>query len=1270
MVDFKNIINKYASPTSRNRGENIFEADNVEGLVYDEYENGISISSYVIGNHGLYHCQLEVELGDLEEAYCTCPYDYGDICKHLVATLLAANEAHIKHNTISPKHINSQKESTINLPAKKTTEPFIVSIDKEQLNLKDYEELSIYRDAINKTYAIKDLQLAGNAVEIVVPDDQYWSDKITEVRLEPSNESSTVMVTSVPVGKKKRPTLEELAALIYIRNNGLESIFQLFNPEKRTQLLLKTAGLYGIKDLDKAEKYFEQHPKNFKQPFQLKKAYSGLVPLNNSFQIEANPQIFLKQPEEQENTLLREVKQQKDGYELNFFITMEARDNPFSILTITPFIAKLKANGEFYKTGIKSYYDLSYFDNIPLTDQQSELVDACKILQPGQFANRLGSAIRKIDDSYERSFFILTENLKQIGQVWPGFPSENFFLKNPAGYNFKISADDLTPIEPSQIRPTIRMELHHKEEGVILEPIIQLSPSKSVKLKHKSIFWLHSIAFCFKDKIYILSSAEDALLLHNTFKDRDNFITVAEAFPSFFTEIVLPISKRYPIDIKSLPPNITNKEIEMQPTSKSLYLRELDKFILMRPMIGYGDEEINVLDSPYALLNLKKDSLEIKSRDEQAEKLFIEEVASLNKKFDPKTNNSFFNLHLDDFVKDYWFLGMFEQAKKMGIEIYGFNDFKNFNFSPHTPKVQVNASSGVDWFDLEIKVTVGDSNISLKEVRKALLTKEKYIKLGDGKLAVLPEEWVKKLEKYLRLGKVEKDSVQVSKLRFNVLDELFDELDQSEILAEIQQKKQKLSDFQKIQEVEVPGINATLRHYQHDGYQWLHFLHEFGWGGILADDMGLGKTLQVITFIKSMVDGGINNHLIVVPTTLLFNWKNEIEKFCPELTYHIYHGTNREREKPEFDKYNLVITTYGLLISDIKLLQKMQFGYVILDESQAIKNPGSKRFKAALLLKAQNKIAMTGTPIENNTFDLYAQMTFVNPGLFISAEHFRKHYATPIDKDGDKIAADELNKTIHPFILRRTKEMVAKELPPKIEDIIYCQMEEEQRKVYDAYRNSYRKELLGMIEEEGLAKSKLHVLQALTKLRQVCNSPALLNEEENYGSQSVKIKELLRHMQEKTGNHKLLVFSQFVGMLKLIEKELLKLKIPYSYLDGQSTQKKRKEAVDNFQEQEDVRVFLISLKAGGTGLNLTAADYVYIVDPWWNPAAENQAIDRCYRIGQDKKVIAYRMICVDTLEEKIMKYKSQKQSVADAIIRTDENVMKQISKEDIMDIFS
>jgi SNF2 family DNA or RNA helicase len=297
-------------------------------------------------------------------------------------------------------------------------------------------------------------------------------------------------------------------------------------------------------------------------------------------------------------------------------------------------------------------------------------------------------------------------------------------------------------------------------------------------------------------------------------------------------------------------------------------------------------------------------------------------------------------------------------------------------------------------------------------------------------------------------------------------------------------------------------------------------------------------------------------------------------------------------------------------------------------------------------------------------------MHFANPGLLGTSKSFKDNFSIPIDKNGDRGRAEELRKLINPFLIRRTKEQVAKELPSKTEEVLYCHMETEQRKVYDAYRNKYRNMLLGRIEEDGLEKSKIYVLQGLMKLRQICDSPNLLSDEDNYGSTSVKIEELIRNIREKTGDHKIVVFSQFITMLGLIKSRLEELNISYEYLDGSMSRTARKESVTQFQSDDKYRVFLISLKAGGTGLNLTAADYVFLVDPWWNPAVEEQAIDRCYRIGQDKKVFAYRMICKDTIEEKIMNYKQKKKAVAADIIQAEESFMKQLTTKDIKGLFS
>jgi len=356
--------------------------------------------------------------------------------------------------------------------------------------------------------------------------------------------------------------------------------------------------------------------------------------------------------------------------------------------------------------------------------------------------------------------------------------------------------------------------------------------------------------------------------------------------------------------------------------------------------------------------------------------------------------------------------------------------------------------------------------------------------------------------------------------------------------------------------------------------------------------------------------------------------------------------------------------------SDIIHLKEIEFDYIILDESQAIKNPQSQIAKASLLLNAKNRLALSGTPVQNNTFDLYSQMNFLNPGMLGSREFFLNEFATPIDKFQEDEAKLQLRKLIYPFLLRRTKEQVAKDLPDKTETILWCEMGKDQRKIYESYRNTYKEELLEVIEERGIERSQMHILQGLTKLRQICDSPAILNEDVAFDNTSIKVEELVRELSENVGNHKALVFSQFIGMLTLIKKELDKANIPYAYFDGSSTSTERQKAINLFQEQEDCRVFLISLKAGNTGLNLTAADYVYIVDPWWNPAVEQQAIDRTHRIGQTKNIFAYRLICRNTIEEKMIQLQERKRALANDLVADDGAIIKRLTKDAVLFLLS
>ncbi len=769
----------------------------------------------------------------------------------------------------------------------------------------------------------------------------------------------------------------------------------------------------------------------------------------------------------------------------------------------------------------------------------------------------------------------------------------------------------------------------------------------------------------------------DLHLIRNvTMLDAINFMEVNPIIKSllsktgeFIAKVVVPFSERFDIDIEGLR-DFETDEIFLKPIKKQVFLSEFKGYILFTPLVVYNHKKEAEVMTGGNFIEQVDGQLRIYNRNEDYEQEFLKFLRGLHTDFVYQEQERSVAIALEEMLKNNWFFDAFEAMKKNGIEVLGLQKLKSFKYSPYRATVNTGIKSGQDWFDVQVEVSFGEHKIPLTKLKKHILNKEKFIRLGDGTVGMLPDEWIGKLEKYFRAGEIKDDEIKVSKLRFGIIDELFEQIDDTEILHELAEKRQRLAQFTEISKIKKPAtIKATLRDYQKEGLNWLNFLDEMGWGGILADDMGLGKTLQILAFLASLKRKRPKTSLVVVPTTLIFNWQNEIEKFYPSLKVLFYYGSKKNREAKDFKSYNLVVTTYGLMVNDIEAISKVKFNYVILDESQAIKNPLSKRYKAACLLQGKNKLTLTGTPIENNTFDLFAQMSFANPGLLGTQKSFKDQYSSPIDKEKDPGRANELRKIISPFVLRRTKEQVATELPPKTEDVIYCQMDHQQRAVYEDYKNKYRAYILNKIDKDGMGKSKMSILEGLLKLRQICNSPRLMGKQEDIPDESIKLEELMRQINEKTGAHKIVVFSQFVKMLKLIEKELQHEGMDYEYFDGSSSQKRRKESVSRFQEDEKCRLFLISLKAGGTGINLTAADYVYIFDPWWNPAVENQAIDRTYRIGQDKKVFAYRMICKDTVEEKIMKYQEQKKALAADIIRTDESFVKQLNKESIMDLF-
>ncbi|HVX01353.1 MAG TPA: SNF2-related protein, partial [Candidatus Babeliaceae bacterium] len=572
-------------------------------------------------------------------------------------------------------------------------------------------------------------------------------------------------------------------------------------------------------------------------------------------------------------------------------------------------------------------------------------------------------------------------------------------------------------------------------------------------------------------------------------------------------------------------------------------------------------------------------------RNIQAEKDFVHRLEGLHSQFSHKENDSLI-LKGTDVLKNNWFFLFIDTMKEWKVPVYGFNALKNFRFNTAKPATHIHLSSGLDWFDARVELSFGEQRIGVSEIKKALSNKQSFVQLNDGTLGILPEEWINKYALLFKVGQGKDNKLKLSKFHLSVIDDLYENRDETEIQFELDEKYDRLRNFKSIPETDVPKeLRDKLRPYQIAGLHWLHYLNSVGWGGILADDMGLGKTVQALSMLRHYEQ---ENHqlkaLVVCPTTLIYNWENEIKKFTPSLSWYIHHGGLRTRQAQDFDKYNIIITTYGTLRSDIQLLMNVLFDYVILDESQAIKNPSSKVTKAACLLTAKNRLCMSGTPLQNNTFDVYAQMNFLNPGLLGSVEFFRNEFSTPIDKFGEQAQKEHLKKLLYPFILRRTKEQVARDLPEKTETILYCEMEDAQWQVYNYYRNAYRDKIMNAIEGEGIERSQLTILQGLMKLRQICDSPAILNEEEKYPNHSIKLEELTREIEENIGEHKALIFSQFLGMLALIREKLIHNNIQFDYFDGSTSAPDREKAIQNFQNNDECRVFLISLKAGGVGL--------------------------------------------------------------------------------------
>lgn len=614
--------------------------------------------------------------------------------------------------------------------------------------------------------------------------------------------------------------------------------------------------------------------------------------------------------------------------------------------------------------------------------------------------------------------------------------------------------------------------------------------------------------------------------------------------------------------------------------------------------------------------------------------------------------------------------------------------------------LNVSTTSGIDWFEVSGEVRFGDASAKLPDLMEAIENNRGMVKLDDGSFGVLPEAWLTKYAGLFKLAKTGADNKNQSKAsgthqdtlhiqhnQIGLLDALLETMPEVRFDKTVTDARKKLQGLGKVKAKKpTRAFKGKLRHYQEEGLGWMQALQQAGLNGCLADDMGLGKTVQVLAMFearraekqknaKKKDAAPIPPSLLVVPTSLLDNWQRETQKFAPKINLLNFTGPNRKTPigKKSIDQYlkpyDVVLTTYGHLRTDAGMLSQMNFDYAVLDEAQAIKNEATTTAKAARIIRADHKLAVSGTPIENSLKELFSLFSFLNPGMLDDVGWGQRATgSSPSGTDMLDVERKMLAKAVRPFILRRTKTQVAPELPDRTETTLFCELPTEQRKLYDDLREHYRIQLADQVNKVGLNRSKIQVLEALLRLRQAACHPALIDPK-HADMPTAKFELLNQHLHEiMSENHKALVFSQFVGMLSIVREPFDAEGIPYAYLDGKT--KDRQAEVDRFQNDPDTRLMLISLKAGGVGLNLTQAEYVFLLDPWWNPAAEAQAIDRAHRIGQSRHVMAYRLIAKNTVEEKVLELQNSKRDLADAIISADNSVIQNLSADDLQMLLS
>jgi len=1180
---------------------------------------------------------------------CSCPYNMGDICRHEAASLFQLQEM-IDKGRLQADDVQYDQRHTV---AK------MKFIDLKSLRLLSSSDIIAEAESFLQTQKAIIEYAKDETVKATVTIDGQPCKVILS-----KNEERNFDTSCDYEDKEHLLCLPKVILFLQLLNTyGPYYFDSIRNWDKEKNKLLEAYG-YSLKD-DLTGKFEFAYKEG--KPF-LRLLDSNIKRVAVTPQAQPRPAWVQQQPEapEAEEIIVEPKPSHRLGIVFNFNKKMYPR------FTVDVIIGETNDKGDAF-TGKVEKLDISRYVNTDnLSEQDSQLLTSLRKLQETEINKYISrnspfSGIweniihQEEDDLPDETKELMAEYLlPKLKKLFIDSSENTLVFLLTENKTFKTSNLDPMQLSTEEAKPhfIVKKNSHYTIQCRVKAGGMEydLGDNESTG----------PLFFLYNNQMHLWKN-NDVIHLVDKFLPSGKMSIQTEDWNKTLHQFILALSKEHKVDFdKSIVQEIKDGNPEVK-----LFLVEKGEYLVFQPAFSYKGFETRAKDRD-ELVVPQGDRVMIVHRNREAEHTFIQKLQNLHSNFIYNEDSETLALKGTDVLKNNWFFLFVDAMKDMKTPVFGFEALKNFRFNTAKPQTKIFISSNTDWFDAKVDIVFGDQQVTVAEVKRALANKQQFVQLNDGTLGILPDEWLKKYSLLFRVGEGKTNSLKLSRYHLSVVDELYETRDEEELVVQLEEKYAKLREFNKIKEIDPPySLKMILRPYQVAGYQWLNYLSEIKWGGILADDMGLGKTVQALSFMEYYKkEHGTLKGLVVCPTTLIYNWENEIKKFTPELTYRIHHGPTRTRGKEELVDHDVTITTYGTLRSDIKLLMSVEFDYVILDESQAIKNPASKVTKAAGLLNAKHRLCMSGTPLQNNTFDIFAQMNFLNPGMLGTMEFFRQEFSMPIDKFGEQDRKEHLKKILYPFILRRTKEQVAKDLPEKLEMILWCEMEDEQRKIYDAYRNDFRDKILGTIQEQGIQKSQLTILQGLMKLRQICDSPAILNEPEKFENHSIKLDELAREITENISNHKALVFSQFLGMLALIRAKLESLGVKYEYFDGSTSAPDREKAIQSFQNDDTVRVFLISLKAGGVGLNLTAADYVYIVDPWWNPAVEQQAIDRTHRIGQTKNIFAYRMICKDSIEDKILQLQEKKKSLAKELITDDSSFTKTLTKEDVEYLFS